>query len=150
MTESRYEIPGGDYERSGLASKALKEQLKQVGVAAEVIRRAMIAAYEAEMNAVIHGGGGTMRTVLEDHELHVEVADQGPGMGDIDLAMTEGYSTAPAKAREHGFGAGMGLPNIRRNTDRFSIESAVGKGTRICFAVHLKSQEARGVAMTSS
>lgn len=142
MTENSYEILGGDYERAGLASKRLKEQLKRIGVATDILRRVMIAAYEAEMNVVIHGGGGMMTTLLDEQHVRVEVADTEPGMSDIDLAMTEGYSTAPPEARELGFGAGMGLPNIRKNSDRFSVESSVGKGTRVCFTIRLRPQEA--------
>jgi anti-sigma regulatory factor (Ser/Thr protein kinase) len=149
MSETIVRIASGDYEKGGLASKALKEQLKQIGVSPEVIRRVMIAAYEAEMNVVIHSHGGAMKAALDDKMVEVEFTDDGPGIPDIAMAMKEGFSTADAKARQLGFGAGMGLPNIRRNADRFSIESAVGKGTRVCFAVHLKSQEARGVARNS-
>lgn len=149
MTESSFSIAGGDYERAGRASGSLKEQLKRIGAAPDVVRRAMIAAYEAEMNVVIHARSGGMNVTLDNGQLTVEVLDEGPGIADVGLAMTEGYSTAPAKARELGFGAGMGLPNIRRNSDRFTIESTVGVGTRVCFSIFIKPQDAQGQARNS-
>jgi len=118
----------------------LKEQLKKIGVAPEILRRAMIAAYEAEMNVVIHAHRGIMKAVLDDKQARVEIIDEGPGIADTDLAMTEGYSTAGPQARQLGFGAGLGLPNIRKSVDRFTIESVVGKGTRLCFTIYLKPQ----------
>lgn len=149
VSETTFRIAGGDYEKAGWASRNLKDQLKQIGAAPEQIRRVMIAAYEAEMNVVIHAQDGTMKVALDRGRLDVEVADRGPGIADIPLAMTEGYSTAPAKARELGFGAGMGLPNIRRSSDRFTIESTAGVGTRICFTVFLRPQEATAAAPNS-
>lgn len=136
-----YTIQAGDYEAGGRASRALKEHLKKLGADGKAVRRAMIAAYEAEMNVVIHSVGGEMKIELDGSELNVEVKDSGPGIADIDQAMREGYSTAPAKAREYGFGAGMGLPNIRRNSDRFSIRSTVGEGTTLEFKVLLKEPD---------
>jgi len=149
MSTAMYPIVAGDYNRAGAASSGLKEMLKKVGVDPAALRRAMIAAYEAEMNVVIHSVGGHMRVTLEDGTVDVEVADEGPGIPDIELAMKDGYSTAPAAARELGFGAGMGLPNIKRNSDRFDIESAVGQGTRVRFAVHFAAQAASGRWRTS-
>jgi len=149
MSMATYPIAGGDYERAGAASSGLKAMLKKVGVDAAALRRAMIAAYEAEMNVVIHSLGGEMRVMLEDGMLDVEVADEGPGIPDVELAMKEGYSTAPAKARQLGFGAGLGLPNIRKNSDRFHIESQVGAGTRVRFAILFSPQEALGRAICS-
>jgi anti-sigma regulatory factor (Ser/Thr protein kinase)/Fe-S-cluster-containing hydrogenase component 2 len=139
-----FTIAGGDYEQAGSASGSLKEQLKRIGVAADLIRRVMVAAYEAEMNVVIHANGGTMEAVLDKSRIDVEVADHGPGIPNIALAMTEGFSTAPPKAREFGFGAGLGLPNIRRASDRFTVESTVGVGTRIRFTIYLRPAEAPG------
>jgi len=140
VTESSCQICDGDFERAGAASRLLKEQLKKIGVAPEILRRAMIAAHEAEMNVVIHARRGTMKAVLDDEQARVEVVDEGPGIADADLAMTEGYSTAGRQARRLGFGAGMGLPNIRKIVDRFTLESTVGKGTRLCFTIYLKPQ----------
>jgi len=142
MSTAMYRIIAGDYERVGAASGSLKEMLKKVGMDPLALRRAMIAAYEAETNVIIHSLGGEMRVTLEDGVLDVEVADAGPGIADIEQAMREGYSTAPAAARELGFGAGMGLPNIRRNSDRFQIESAPGKGTCVRFMIRFAPQAA--------
>jgi anti-sigma regulatory factor (Ser/Thr protein kinase)/Fe-S-cluster-containing hydrogenase component 2 len=135
MTTCSYGIVGGDYERAGTASRSLKELLKAVGVDSSATRRLMIAAYEAEMNVVIHAHRGTLTANVDAQGVHVEVADEGPGIRDVDLAMTEGYSTAPAAARALGFGAGLGLPNIRRNSDHFAIISDLSKGTTVRFGV---------------
>ena len=140
MTESCREIRGGDFDQAGAASRLLKEQLKKIGVAPEILRRAVIAAYEAEMNVVIHAHRGVMKTALDDTQARVEVLDEGPGIADPELAMTEGYSTAGPPARQLGFGAGLGLPNIRKSVDRFTIESTVGQGTRLRFTIYLKPQ----------
>jgi anti-sigma regulatory factor (Ser/Thr protein kinase)/Fe-S-cluster-containing hydrogenase component 2 len=144
-----FTILGGDYETGGAASRAVKEQLKKVGADPVVVRRAMIAAYEAEMNVVIHARRGTLRAVLESGQLDVEVVDEGPGIPDIEKAMQPGFSTASAVARELGFGAGMGLPNIKKSSDRFDIESTVGQGTRISFTILLKPQSRYGVGRHS-
>jgi len=145
MNSGSYEIVGGDYEHGGSASSGLKEWLKKVGARAHDVRRAMIAAYEAEMNVVIHAHKGRMRFTLDPGQLDVEVRDEGPGIPDIERAMEEGFSTAPPRARELGFGAGLGLPNIRKNSDRFSIESRVGLGTQVRFTIFLKPQATSGV-----
>lgn len=141
MTTGTYAIVGGDYMRGGEASRALKECLKEIGAQPDAIRRAMIAAYEAEMNVVIHAHRGNLFFTLDAEQVEVKVSDEGCGIPDITLAMQEGYSTAPPEARELGFGAGMGLPNIRKNTDRFAIESVVGRGTLVGFTIYLKPHE---------
>ncbi len=132
-----YDIESNDFRRAGAASRAIKEHLKRIGADAEAIRRTMIAAYEAEMNVVIHSCGGRLEASLTDSRIDVNVVDRGPGIPDIDLAMTEGYSTASAEARALGFGAGMGLPNIKRSSDRLRVTSRVGEGTRVSFTVYL-------------
>jgi len=124
-------IHGGDFDQGGQATRRLKEKLVRLGVSGAVLRRAMIAAYEAEMNVVIHARTGTLWARLGDGKLELEVADEGPGIPDVQLALREGWSTASEKARQLGFGAGLGLPNIRRNSDRFEIETRVGRGTRV-------------------
>ncbi len=149
MNPISYPIVGGDYERGGTASRRLKEQLKQIGAAPDAIRRAMIAAYEAEMNVVIHARGGTLEARIGPGRLDVEVADTGPGIPDIDRAMKEGFSTAPADARALGFGAGMGLPNIRKSSDVFALSSEVGRGTRVRFTIYLKPQAAQAAGRHS-
>lgn len=138
MTAATYPITGGDYERGGEASRQLKDLLKRIGAEPAAVRRVMIAAYEAEMNVVIHTGGGVMQVAVEPDQVDVAVADTGPGIPDIDEAMREGFSTAPPRARELGFGAGMGLPNIKRNSDQFTIRSYPGEGTRLRFVVRLQ------------
>jgi anti-sigma regulatory factor (Ser/Thr protein kinase)/Na+-translocating ferredoxin:NAD+ oxidoreductase RNF subunit RnfB len=134
-------ISGGDFDTAGLATRRLKEQLARVGVGTSAMRRAMIAAYEAEMNVVIHARSGTLWARLDSGKLDLEVADEGPGIPDVELALREGWSTASEKARGMGFGAGMGLPNIRRNSDVFDIETRVGKGTRIRSTILLTESE---------
>jgi anti-sigma regulatory factor (Ser/Thr protein kinase) len=141
MNTVTYDIPGGDLERAGDASKQLKEVLKRLGADPRAVRRTMIAAYEAEMNVVIHAGSGRMKAAVKPTQVDVAVIDEGPGIPDLDLALKEGYSTAPAAARELGFGAGMGLPNIKRNTDRLTIQSTPGKGTQLRFSVLLQPLE---------
>ena len=133
-------IAGGDYRSAGEASKRIKAALKQIGVDGSVLRRAMVAVYEAEMNVVIHAYDGILRAALTPEALDVFIEDTGPGIPDIGQAMREGYSTAPPEAREMGFGAGMGLPNIRRNSDRFSIQSETPGGTRMRFTVLLQPE----------
>lgn len=136
-----YDIASNDFQRAGAASRAIKEHLKRIGAGGEAIRRAMIAAYEAEMNVVIHSVGGRLEAALTDTRIDVSVMDDGPGISDVEQAMVEGFSTASAEARALGFGAGMGLPNIRRNSDRFRITSKMGEGTRVNFTVFLQPEQ---------
>jgi anti-sigma regulatory factor (Ser/Thr protein kinase)/NAD-dependent dihydropyrimidine dehydrogenase PreA subunit len=133
-----YAIEGNDFKAAGAASRAIKEHLKRIGADADAIRRTMIAAYEAEMNVVIHADRGRLEASLSDRAVNVNVIDEGPGIPDIRRAMKEGFSTATSEARALGFGAGMGLPNIQRNSDRLRVSSRVGEGTRVSFTVMLK------------
>jgi serine/threonine-protein kinase RsbT len=126
-----YRIEGNDYVDAGTASNNIKNTLKMLGVSSEICRRAAVIAYEAEMNLVIHAGGGNIKATITESDLIIEVEDEGPGIPDIPRAMTEGFTTASDEAREMGFGAGMGLPNIKRNSDKFDIQSEVGKGTKL-------------------
>ena len=126
-----YTVPGDDFTRAGEASGSVKKTLKQLGFPADVIRKVAIALYEGEINMVIHAGGGTLQAMISEDHVDLVVKDEGPGIADISKAMTAGYSTATEQAREMGFGAGMGLPNIKRNSDTFEIESEVGKGTTL-------------------
>jgi anti-sigma regulatory factor (Ser/Thr protein kinase)/Pyruvate/2-oxoacid:ferredoxin oxidoreductase delta subunit len=144
----RIEIPiqGGDYDGGGRASRELKERLKRLGVEPAALRRAMVAAYEAEMNVVIHAARGWLRAELSPGRLEVEVDDQGPGIPDLERALRPGFSTAPARARELGFGAGMGLPNIKKNADAFELTSEPGRGTRLRFRVDFRTAALDGRA----
>jgi anti-sigma regulatory factor (Ser/Thr protein kinase)/Fe-S-cluster-containing hydrogenase component 2 len=144
-----FDIAGKDFGGAGAASRSIKERLKLIGADAEVIRRTTIAAYEAEMNVVIHAHGGRLEASLSDTQIEVNVIDSGPGIADIELAMSEGFSTANAEARALGFGAGMGLPNIRRNSDRLRVTSRVGEGTRVSFTVYLKPETAAAQRIVS-
>lgn len=126
-----YTVEGDDYVDAGAASSNIKRSLKMIGVSSDICRRAAIIAYEAEMNLVIHAGGGIIKTAISEDNLVITIADKGPGIPDIEKAMTAGYSTASEHAREMGFGAGMGLPNIKRNSDAFDIQSTVGVGTTL-------------------
>jgi len=142
VISASHRIEGGDFARAGAASRSLKEHLKRIGADPEVVRRAMIAAYEAEMNVVIHADRGTLWARLNDGRLDLEVVDDGPGIPDIERAMQPGYSTAGPAARALGFGAGLGLPSIRKHSDRFSIDSRVGRGTRVRSTILLRTGDA--------
>lgn len=133
----KFEVSPDDFSLVGKASSELKRVLSRLGIDAELVRRASIAMYEAEMNMVIHAGGGVAEADIERDRVVMTLSDTGPGISDIPLAMTEGWSTAPDRYRELGFGAGMGLPNIRRNCDEFDIQSEVGKGTRLRMTIKL-------------
>ncbi len=138
MSESirlHYDVPGDDFTRAGAASGDVKRTLKQLGVSPNVIRNVAIAMYEGEINMVIHAGGGEIDVEITEDRINMTLADQGPGIADIDLAMKEGYSTAPDNIRSLGFGAGMGLPNIKKYSDTFEIETEVGVGTTLKLAV---------------
>lgn len=126
-----YPIKGMDLLAAGEASSNIKHTLQRIGFSPAVIRKAAITAYEAEMNIVIHGSQGILKAVINPLKIEIIARDSGPGIPDIDLAMEEGYSTAPDHIREMGFGAGMGLPNIRNCADEFILESIVGKGTNL-------------------
>ena len=126
-----YSIKGWDFTRAGEASCEVKNTLKQIGVSQDVIRRVAIAAYEAEMNVVMYARQGKMRCEIDTTSIKIIIEDEGPGIKDIDQAMQEGFSTATSEMREMGFGAGMGLPNIKRNSDFFEISSDVGRSTKL-------------------
>ena len=126
-----YQVKGQDFERAGTGSSRLKRTLRRLSVRPDVVRRIAIASYEAEMNLVVFTRGGTISATVGRDAVDVEVTDGGPGIPDIERALQPGYSTATDWVRELGFGAGMGLPNIQKSSDRFAIESVVGKGTRV-------------------
>ena len=130
-----YTVPGDDFTRAGEASAAVKSRLKQLGMPVDVIRKVAIAMYEGEINMVIHAGGGTATVELLPGEIRMILEDHGPGIPDVALAMSEGYSTAPENIRSLGFGAGMGLPNMKKYTDRLDIQTAPGQGTTVTMSV---------------
>ena len=126
-----FDIRGRDFEKAGEASTDIKSLLKELQIDPGVIRRAVVVAFEAEMNVVMYADEGTVSFVLTDEDIGIEVADRGPGIPDLDMALQEGWSTATDEVREMGFGFGMGLPNIRKNSDRFEVTSRVGEGTTV-------------------
>ncbi len=128
-----FEIASGDFSQAGRASSRIKKVLKQLHIDSKIIKRIVIAVYEAEVNVVAHSVGGTIVAEIEDNDIEITVQDNGPGIENIEMAMQEGYSTASKKVREMGFGAGMGLPNINKNTDELDIKSTPGVGTKLWF-----------------
>ena len=137
MYTGSYHVEKADYSSAGRVSAAIKRQLKQIGVSGDVLRRVAVASYEVELNLVIHSLGGEMTLNVFPDCVQLISADVGPGIPDLSLAMKEGYSTANETARSLGFGAGMGLPTMKRNADDFDIESTVGVGTTITMGFHL-------------
>lgn len=133
-----YDVPGDDFTRAGAASSDVKRNLKQLGISPSVIRNVSIAMYEGEINMVIHAGGGRIDVEITEEQIIMILADDGPGIANLELAMKEGYSTAPDNIRCLGFGAGMGLPNIKKYTDDFRIETEVGKGTTLYLKVNIE------------
>lgn len=136
-----YDVPGDDFTRAGEASSSIKKALKQVGLAPDIIRNVAIAMYEGEINMVIHAGGGEIDVDIAPDAVHMVLRDQGPGIQDISLAMREGWSTAPDDVRSLGFGAGMGLPNMKKYTDEMKVESTAGVGTTVTMTVFIHPQE---------
>lgn len=133
-----YDISPDDFTRAGEASSDVKGKLKQMGVSPEAVRKVAIAMYEGEINMVIHAKGGKITVTITPVRIQMVLADAGPGIPDIGLAMKAGYSTAPDEVRSLGFGAGMGLPNMKKYTDEMKIETELGVGTTITMAVELQ------------
>ncbi len=132
-----FDVDGENFTPAGEASVMVKKKLRQLGLPPEVIRRVSIAMYEGEINMVIHADGGDADVTVTDDEVIIVLADRGPGIPDVDLAMQEGYSTARDNIRSLGFGAGMGLPNMKKYTDSMKIEPELGVGTTITMTVKL-------------
>ncbi len=132
-----YQVPADDFTRAGEASSNVKSMLKQMGVSPEIIRKVAIAMYEGEINMVIHANGGNIEVTVSPEEVLMLLKDQGPGIEDIELAMQPGYSTAPDNIRNLGFGAGMGLSNMKKYSDEMEIESTVGVGTTVTMRVFM-------------
>jgi anti-sigma regulatory factor (Ser/Thr protein kinase) len=133
-----YEVPANDFTRAGEASSSLKSSLKKMGVSPEIVRKVAIAMYEGEINMVIHATGGKIDVTVSPEEIEMILRDQGPGIEDIERAMQAGFSTAPDNIRSLGFGAGMGLPNMKKYSDEFNIESTIGVGTTVTMKVKMQ------------
>ena len=132
-----YDVAGGDFVEAGTASGNVKKVLSQIGIDPAAIRRAAIAMYEGEINMVIHANGGTADVEVTKDYIQIVLRDSGPGIKDISLAMQAGYSTASQAARDMGFGAGMGLPNMKKYSDEMTVESTVGVGTTVTMVVKI-------------
>jgi anti-sigma regulatory factor (Ser/Thr protein kinase) len=138
--ESVYQVLGRDYSNAGKVSTQIKDTLKRLGIHPAVVRRVAIVSYEAEMNLVMYATRGKVLLNVSSEAVTLCIDDEGPGIPDISLAMQEGYSTATPEMREMGFGAGMGLPNIRKNADEFNIRSEIGRGTQLYIQVRQATQ----------
>ena len=136
--ELHYAVDGSDFTTAGEASASVKMMLKKMGISPDIVRKVAIAMYEAEINMVIHAGGGVADVSLESDKITITLTDHGNGIPDIELAMQEGWSTAPDAVRNLGFGAGMGLPNIKKYSDELHIDSEVGKGTKVTIIINLQ------------
>ncbi len=133
-----FDVPGDDFTRAGEASSLIKNRLKQMGVSPNIIRNVAIATYEGEINMVIHANGGTIDVAIDTKEISVIIKDSGKGIPDVEEAMKEGFTTAPDDVRSLGFGAGMGLPNMKKYTDEFLLESELGVGTTVTMKVYIQ------------
>ena len=131
LVKLHYDVDGNDFSAAGEASMKIKKELRNLGFPQDIIRRIAIAVYEGEINMVIHANGGDADIYVDDKTIRIVLKDTGPGIKDVEQAMQEGYSTAPDNIRALGFGAGMGLPNMKRYSDTFGIDSVVGQGTTI-------------------
>ncbi len=134
MTNSfcvKFDLESGNFERAGEASSKIKKMLQQIGVPNDIVRRVAIGTYEGEMNIIIHSHGGYVQADFYSDYTEIVMQDVGPGIPNLEMALQEGYSTAPPHVREMGFGAGMGLPNMKRCADDFAITSSIGEGTSI-------------------
>lgn len=127
----KFLVEGGDFTNAGTASSQVKKMMKQLGVDNDIIKRTVVALYEAEVNIVAHAYKGEIEVEIEEDKIFIRLADEGPGIPDISKAMQKGFSTASPKVREMGFGAGMGLPNMQANVDSLNVVSEVGKGTTV-------------------
>lgn len=136
-----YDVEGGNFTKAGFASSEVKKILKKLNVDSKIIKRVVVALYEAEVNIVAHAYEGRIDVNIDTERIKINLADKGPGIPDIDLAMQQGYSTASDKVREMGFGAGMGLPNIKKNVDSLNIESKVNEGTKVELITYINKME---------
>ena len=137
LMKLEYDVLKEDFSRAGEASSKIKKVLMQLGIDSSIIKRIAIATYEAEINVAIHSNGGKIFVLVKEQSIEILVEDRGPGIEDIDLAMTVGFTTASSKVRELGFGAGMGLPNMKKCSDEFYIQSKVGEYTKVKMVMKL-------------
>jgi len=136
-----YNVDGGNFSRAGFASSEIKKILKKLNVDIAIIKRTVVATYEGEVNIVAHAYSGTIYVNIDTEQIRIKLKDEGPGIPDIDKAMEEGFSTASSEVREMGFGAGMGLPNMKKNADEMHISSEVDKGTEVEIVMFLNTKE---------
>ena len=136
--EGSFQLIGGNFSNAGESSIQLKQKLTELGFNSDIVRKAAIVTFEAEMNVIIYAAAGWLRYYITPGQLKIIVEDMGPGIEDIDLAVQDGYSTAPDWVREMGWGAGMGLPNMKKNSDVFKIDSVVGEGTKVEMTLYIK------------
>lgn len=141
LLSKRYTIASADFSRAGQVSTQIKDLLQEIGISSAIIRRAAIATYEAEMNVVMYADQAEVLLFISPNKINIQINDKGQGIADIDMAMKEGFSTATNEMREMGFGAGMGLPNIKKNADKFNISSVPGEGTSVDIIFCLNKQE---------
>lgn len=140
MIEQRYEIEGGNFTKAGFASSQVKKTLKQLGVKQRLIKKIVVALYEAEVNVVAHANKGKITISIDTERVTMLLEDEGPGIINIEKAMQEGFSTASQQVREMGFGAGMGLPNIKKNSDEMEVDTKVGIGTKLRIVKYLNNE----------
>lgn len=136
FVDLQFKVASGDFVKGGEASSRVKKALMQLGIKTDIIRRICVACYEAELNIVIHSNGGFLEVAIFEDRVEIVATDSGPGIENIEKAMTEGYSTAPDIARQMGFGAGMGLPNMKKSSDAFDISSVLGEYTKIVMVIN--------------
>lgn len=136
FVDLQFKVASGDFIKGGEASSRVKKALMQLGIKTDIIKRICVACYEAELNIVIHSNGGFLEVAIFEDRVEIVARDSGPGIENIEKAMTEGYSTAPDIARQMGFGAGMGLPNMKKSSDAFDISSVLGEYTRIVMVIN--------------
>ena len=137
LLEFKYDVDGEDFTRVGHASTDLKKKLKRIGIAPDVVRRVSIALYEGEINMVIHAYGGQITVTVSEDNIKMVLKDRGPGIPDVEKAMTAGFSTASENVHNLGFGAGMGLPNMKKYTDSIEVETELGVGTTVTMVVNM-------------
>lgn len=139
LLREAFALQGRNFDKAGEVSSEIKVILRDLGIDAATVRRLVIVAFEGEMNVVMYADRGTLTLILTDEDIRLEIVDEGPGIPDIELAMQPGFSTASDELREMGFGFGMGLPNMKKNSDEFRIESEVGKGTSVYARIKLNA-----------